>query len=720
MIIRAIIAAVSLFIANAVIAASPVISKIQDQRTEQNTLYIYQPKLEAGELVHWTKTFGPDSVKVNPIKGSISWNVPADLPSESFHLGVKASNAEGSDEQTWIVTVGDGQVLYVGPDEVIKTLKEGMSQISSGDTLVMRNGYWDHANNTNTIPGNAKKAQTLPGGNASAFTTLMAEDPGQVTLDGKDEVILLSLFGSTKHPDYALNNNDWTGKTDYIAIKGLVLINSKTEALRVNYSQYVKLINIGVGPSGQFSTSYSNLYIYRSQNVLIEGLYAWGHGRYKVAFQQSSNSVVRRSVARIDNYLGGKPIGGYISYCSKNIMFQNNILVDSDHPKYWNNHNEIINAFGVPATNCYDYPEFNEFKRNLALNVHMGLMNTDARTNANPSLWEDLVGWDLKPARHNGGTGAVTPILSSVGATVTNRMTLGEVNIDTEDEGDYFLYSRNLDALVKNSILYRVGWDGGETVNQGDLVRQTYAEFYFEDNNLFDFKGGMNDSGGCCVIEKHNVNIDPEFKYLTMLPRDSLLRSAASDGSQMGAELMTMRGKSGTFYGQPGFDDETNIPMWPFPGQDVAHQQFSAFSFTGTDRDGGTAGIRGDRGFAVDNQTLTNYVWGYLGNVVPPFNLTATAGNSQVKLMWDVSAPLEQSELASYRIYQFIEGVKELKEEVAAGTLSYDVTGLTNDLSFEFAVTAVDVDGNESDYAYPVSSTPVERPKPLPPILYIE
>jgi hypothetical protein len=711
-----------LVISRAAMAASPIINQVNDQRVIQGEQYSYLPELVVATNAHWTKTYGPDDVTVNPITGQVLWDIPANLPSESFHLGIKASNADGENEHTWIVTVGHGGVVYVGQNEDITTLKSAMSNINSGDTIVMRNGYWDHADKANTIPGNAGKLQSLPGGSELAFTTLMAEDPGLVVIDGKDEVTLLSIFGSTKHPDFDLNNNGWTGNTDYIAIKGLVLINSKTEALRVGYSQYIKLINIGVGPSAQASSGYSNLYIYRSQDVLVEGLYAWGHGRYKVIFQQSSNGVVRRSVARVDNYLGGKPIGGYISYCSKNIIFQNNILVDSDHPEYWNNHTEIINAFGVPATNCYGYPEFNEFKRNLALNVHMGLMKTDARTNVLPSLWEDIVGWDLKPARHHGGTSAVVPILSGVGATITNRMTLGEVNIDTDPErgGDYFLYSRSLDSIVKNSIFYRVGWDDSKVVNQGDLVRKTAAQFYFENNNLFDFKGAMNDPSGCCAIENANIDVDPQLKYLTMLPRDSVLRSAAEDGGQIGANLMTMLGKSGTFYGQAGFDSETNIPMWPFPGQDAAHQRFSDFSFTGTDRNGGTAGIQGNRGFAVENQTLTNYVWGYLGNVVPPMNVTATSGNFQVKLMWNTSAPLEQAKLASYKVYQLVDGVKKFEGEVAADTLSYYVTGLSNDVSVNLAVTAVDVDGHESDYAYLVSSIPAAQSKPLPPILSVE
>lgn len=701
---------VLLIISSISYSAMPVIERIDDQRAMQGFTYEYQPTLQSGQQTIWVKTFGPDDVTVNPIKGLVSWAIPSDLPSESFHIGIKASNTDGEYEETWIVTVGNGRVIYIGPDEDIKTLKDGMSDMESGDSLVMRNGYWDHNNKLNTIPGNAGKTQTLPAGSITKYSTLMSEDPGEVIIDGKDEEITIAIFGSTKHPDFELNNNGWSGVSEYIAIKGLVLKNSSTEALRVSYAKNIKLINIGVGPSGNGSTAYSNIYIYRSQNVLIEGLFAWGHGRYKVAFQQSSNSVVRRSVARIDNYYGGKPIGGYISYCSKNIIFQNNILIDSDHPEYWMDHNEIINAFGVPATNCYEYPEFNEFKRSLALNVHMGLMNTDARTNTNPSLWEDLVGWDLKPARH-GGDGSVTPILSGVGATVTNRMTLGNVN----SEGDYLFYSRNLDSIIKNSVMHQINWDGSQVIQQADLVRQGSGGMVtLDSNNITGFLGDDSD-GTRSPNVSGRTGISPSIKYITMLPRDSLLREKG-----LGAELLSMVGSSGTFYGQLNFDEETNIPMWPFPGEAMIQKHFGAFNYEGTDRDGGTAGVNGSRGFAVDGQTLTNYVWGYLGNVVPPFNVKSVNGNEQVKLMWQPSAQTEQDQLSSYKIYDISSGESVLKATVDSGTLSYTVINLENLRNYQFAVTAVKKDGTESDYAYSVLSAPVSKPRPKPPVLSVE
>jgi hypothetical protein len=696
-------------------ADAPILLTVPDQQADQESAYEYQPSIQKSEQALWVKTYGPDDVTVNPITGLVSWDIPATLPSESFHIGVKASNKDGDHEEVWVLTVGKGDVVYLGPDEMYTTLKSAMSAISSGDTIIMRNGSWDHENKNNTIPGNESKLQTLPAGSQGAFTTLIAEDPGQVVIDGKNQATLISLWGAEKHPDWSLDNNGSSTQTNYIAIKGLVLLNSKTEAVRINNSKYIKLINIGVGPSASSYGGFANLYIYKSQYVLIEGLYVWGHGRYKVQFKNSSEGIVRRSVARIDNYNGGEPIGGYISYCSRNILFQNNILVDSDHSEYWGSHQEIINAFGVPATNCQSYPEYNEFKRSIALNVHMGLMNTDARDNNNPTLWEDIVGWDLEPGRHNGGEGSVTPILSGVGATTTNRMTLGELNT----EGDYIMYSREQDSGIYNSLFYRTGWNGQEVVRQADLIRQGSGGMVELDyNNIFGFDGEMSDGTRSANIS-NTLKIDPAIKYVPLLPRDSELRTSGQSSSRIGAEVMTFLGASGTFYGEAGYDDETNIPMWPFPSEEVIHQHMSDFSFSGTDRNGGSAGIDGARGFAVNGQTLSNYIWGYLGHTVPPMNVKSVNGNKQVKIMWQASAPIEQSNITAYNIYDISSGSKILKGVVDSNVLSYTVGELENATDYLFAVTAVAINGNESDYGYVVESYPVYKSRPNPPVLTI-
>lgn len=700
-------------------ASVPEITSIPDQHIQQGQIYLYQPELTTHQDVLWAKTFGPDDIDVDPSKGTVSWSIPANLPDESFHIGVKAINSEGAHEETWILTVGDGNVVYIGPAEAITTLKDGMAAIEPGDTLVMRNGHWSHDETNNTIPGHGNKFQFLEGGDETQYTTLIAEDPGQVIIDGDHAVRTIHVFGSYPHPDWSTGTgSSFDGNTSYFAIKGLVLINSAYEALKIEYSHHVKLVDIGIGPSAKGESSYANVYIYQSRYVLIEGLYAWGHGRYKIQFQRSSEGVVRRSIVRIDDYDGNRPLGGYLSYCSRNITYQNNIMVDSDQSNYWMNHYEITNAFGVAATDCYDWPRGIEFKRSLSINTHMGLMKADVRNTDEIVLWENIVGWDMKPDRQAGGTGGGVPILSGVANTNTNKVTIGDVLLNGGDGADFYLYSRIKDSIVQNSIFYRLGWDGQDITDRGEMVRNSATRFQFANNNVHGFIGGMEQASP--IEETGTMNHDPEFKYVTMLPRDSQLRTLANDGGRMGAEVMTLLGQSGTHYGDDGFDIETHLPMWPLPIEEIAHQHMSAFRLSGVDRNGEEPGITGERGFALPGETLTNYIWSYLGNPPPPFNVSAIPQNQQVKLMWEPPAEISQEDITGFNIYQLIGHHRELKASVEADAFSATVTGLNNNENYEFVVTSVKQENNESDYGYAVTSTPAPGLRPNAPVLTIQ
>jgi len=109
-----------------------------------------------------------------------------------------------------------------------------------------------------------------------------------------------------------------------------------------------------------------------------------------------------------------------------------------------------------------------------------------------------------------------------------------------------------------------------------------------------------------------------------------------------------------------------------------------------------------------------------LGAPVPPFGVSGLAGHEQVKLLWNASAPISQSQITAYNVYQVIEGSATLLASVAANVYDYTVKGLANDESVQFAVTAVRADDVESDYAYATLDTPEVKPAHLAPVLTID
>lgn len=610
------------------IVGAPQISLIADTRILQGNTYSFIPPLTAGEAVRWTKEYGQDDMSVHPDTGEVIWFIPENMPSESFHIGVKATNSLGSYIETWVLTIGDGNIIYMGPNEVNTNLADGMDAMSSGDTLIIRDGVYTSIDRENITGGTSNTGQQPPAGSASAFTTIIAENPGKVTFDGEGRLSPLRIIGNYDPPDFAASTFDVS--KDYMAFKGMIIKNGQS-GIRLDYVHHFKLIDIGVVDSARNSGgNAANIYIHRSEHVLLEGIYSWGHSRYKIQFKDTMNSVVRRSIARIDEYRGSQPIGGFISYCSKNILFQNNIIVDGDSSKFWINFANHANLYGVPATGCRGYPEGNIFVRNIGLNSDTGLMLTDANETADPTIWQDMVGWDLKMDRYNAGTGIHTGILRGVGASISDQITMGRITADPGYDsagGRGFFYSRSEDSFVKNSIMYQFGWDGSQTVNQGPLTWASANAFGFNYNNIYDFDGAI--LGGNAGSVSNTIGSNPLENGLQYLPRieaGSSLQSAGLSGGRVGANITTFIGKSGTFYGDVGYDQETGISMWPFPHEDTFKEQLQSYTYTGLTRSGATETLSGNRGFAnssakqlngVTDVTLTSYIWEYLGNEMP-------------------------------------------------------------------------------------------------------
>ncbi len=108
------------------------------------------------------------------------------------------------------------------------------------------------------------------------------------------------------------------------------------------------------------------------------------------------------------------------------------------------------------------------------------------------------------------------------------------------------------------------------------------------------------------------------LKYLLRIEPRSDLKGAASDQGDIGATIIKQMGKAGTVWGQAGYNllqdgtnGQINADLWPYPNEDLIRAQMRAYSY-----DNGR--LTGNRGFCADGQTLTKYIWEYLGNTIPP------------------------------------------------------------------------------------------------------
>lgn len=689
--------------------AAPQIEAIADQRLDLDgsRTYRFTPQItQNDENVFWRKAYGPDDLQVDAKTGTVEWTIPDNTATESFHIGVSASNQYGSNIETWVLTLGKGKVLYMGPHETYTNLTAALAQMSSGDTLIVRNGvYFGELNKMGDF-GNRKRVGP-PAGNLTAFTTVIAEDPGKVIFDsqGIENHTPFHLVGKSVHPDWGhVSSPDSYDERKYIALKGMVTKDAYAAGIRLDNVEHVKLVDMGVADAGRTSNRMSaNVYVSRSQYVVAEGLYLWGRGRYKLQFYRSSEAIARRIVARIDEYHGDEPLGGLVAYCSKNVRFQNNIVLDGNAREFWTNTKNLINIYGVPATNCADYPENIVFERSIGLNTHLGLMGTwaDAQINEKPVIWRDMIGWDLQPAKYHHGSGSHIPVLSAPGPSLSENITIGHIDFYSNAA---FFYSRNRSSYVKNSLLHNLGYRDGQLMNQGGLLRNTRSDqiLGLDFNNLFGFIGPLDEDSAGETYSRNEYSLDPMLETFLKLPENSALNNKGENGSRLGAEVTHFKGKSGTFYGEPGYDDATETAMWPFPQESLIQRHMRNYRFTGqTVNDDSTLGevktLFGARGFtgcdetpeqltarlasygcnkdklALDGKSpvsLTSYIWEYLGTPCPP------------QICNQAALPPNAHEKGPY----FIEQYQKL-ENVADLTTNGDLSGITYNSELDSFIT---------------------------------
>ena len=685
-------------------AAVPVLDHMPNASCAAGVTYVATPTLASRQGVRFTKEFGPDDLSVDPNTGRVSWAIPSSLPREAFHLGVRATNAEGTAYVTWILKVGGGKYIYVGPSDHYKTISAGTAAAALGDTIVVRDGKYTGASNMMANQGD--RGSAAPSGTRSAYTTVMAEHPGGVLIDGEGVRVPISLNGNYDSRD----QNAYTRyNLSYLAIKGFIVARASSGGpLAVNHAHHIKIIDCGAYDQAVHDSG-AVLQASRSGYVLVEGCYTWGNGRYGINLYVCDNSIIRRCVVRIDRTDAKEPIGGIFHYATQHGRTQNSLVIDSDQPAYYR-HEYDAGAFDASSGGAR-YEDWGTTKdvimtNNLALNVYFtALANTRNGDNhgapANQSDATDFrngILWDIHSSENTTGYPTTDGTLLVPGDVTVNQATIGKLrSYQHEVFGSYFNGYDGMSGKkhkMINSIITDVKKLNGTT--GGDLF---YNWHTVDHNNIYN-------TGKIDFYETKSTNtitsnpLNSCLKYLPRIEPGCALQSAGVSGARVGANVMYLHGKSGTLWGEPGFDLEETIPLWPFPHEELIRSKMAAYSY-----DNGK--LRGARGFCAAGQTLTNYVWGYLGNPVPPFDVSATAGNGKAVIAWNPPAQGVRSTIARYHIYEIGTGSRTRRGTVESDqTLSKTITGLKSGSTYRFMVTAETKNRSESGYSYVVSVTP--------------
>ena len=620
----------------------PALADMSNGAIMQGQIYTAHPVLLTSPVnIKWAKEYGPDDMSVDQVSGTVTWNVSATNTNESYNIGVRATNNTGSyTTTTWVVTVGSGAVKYVdnalGNDTTgtgtnllpYKTITKGISTLASGDTLIIKDGVYTGA--ANMIVNNLGQGSPIPPSGSSAnngtYTTIIAQHPAKVTIDAQGTYSAVSLVGAWTARD---SNVGLGPSITYLAFKGLIAANAYNDGcLNFNHVEHVKAVDCGAYEADAYGTPIS---FNRSQYVLIEGCYSWGRGRVSIVCYICDYVIMRRNVARADFVDVIWPWGVFDFYSVRHGRSQNNIAIDSDQYSHYTYGQTTMGAFvdDSGAAVNYDWgPHYDNIMwNNIALNNDMGICTKQVDTNSDPMVLNNSIGWDLRAGPNTTGDSIASPIILSATKLNINQSTFGHWR------------SPHLPLTQSGGTTTPVffsGWSDNQSITNSiffDLKDGTNSPAgLFEAIETID----SNDISGVATVNIKNngailnpISIDPtatytatgdttpSLKYLPRIESSTYLQNHGQSSTRIGATILNMRGKSGTLFGETGFDDDLpSVPMWPFPHEDAIKTGMTSYNLHG---------VSGNRGFASTSATqtnglpvtLTSYIWEYLGNPMP-------------------------------------------------------------------------------------------------------
>jgi hypothetical protein len=451
------------------------------------------------------------------------------------------------------------------------TIANGISKMSGGDTLLIGDGAYSGS------------ISSVPAGSSGAYTTIKAQNMQKVVVIGSITI----NSGYVILDGLKVNGNG--GANPVIFIYG------------ANHVKVTRCCAYGAASSGNVTVIDST----NSSYVLFEECWSWGTGRYKFISYQSDHVIFRRCVARHDyhdpaNY--GNQCGNFVNYDADSTLFQNCIAIDSTGLA-GNSYGEIWGVFwcennGAVSTNL-------GIKGSIILNCNSKYCAIhDPKATAAHTIQNTVV--------YDARGGYFADVASGSPTVALSNMTIGKISGTYSGDWDNPSWGSGTEimtgfasATLRNSISFN-------NTSYG-ITRNTNSDYN-------DFYGnGTAASGGSPIpaVGAHSITTNPRSSSLTYLPRiesGSPLKTAGESGGQIGAQIMYQHGTTGTLWGETGYDTLTSTAPWPFPNEALIKADFASYPGSGPS---------GARGFCTgtsrdgSSQSLTKYIWEYLGNQIP-------------------------------------------------------------------------------------------------------
>ncbi len=460
-----------------------------------------------------------------------------------------------------------------------KTFAKAFSEMPAGATLVLMDGTYSIAAGTGVISyEGANSAQPKSGGAGGNPTAIKAEHAGKAVIDsGSGEALFLGR-SSRKDSYIMIDGLHFEGggrlyNTSYVTIK-----NSSFHSARQSGGS---VLAVGTN-DGEWGNGHN----------LVEDVWIWGKERLIAANYRADNNVWRRVVVRGDGCNSahcdgsGNPTVGITVYDSSGVSLQNVLVVDR------------VLGGGMPGcdfctaqhTGSGHFLGPVEWRGTISLNSEDTAYDIDGDySNDNTVSFENSIAWDAARA----GFFLSTPRWS---ADKMRNVKLVNLTAGRTGTGDAFRIGPEMagSGTAYNLLSYDAGRFG------------ISLPFAFSYANVFkpaDKSYGQAKCAAGCLALNPMGGPNPALKYLIRIEPDSPLKGTGFGGGDYGANVIRRYGSAGSRFGEAGYNALTDVPLWPWPNEARISQDMCIET-------GETRGFCGA-------QSLTKYVWEYLGNPMP-------------------------------------------------------------------------------------------------------
>lgn len=505
--------------------------------------------------------------------------------------------------------------LYMGSGEAYTNLSSAFSAMSSGDTLIIRDGTYTGSSNQITY-SNCPPAGPGTGSGDARFTIVKAENPGSVIFGN----------GTASMFNYLANSYGNGAPRKWIKWDGIIWKSSSSTGGGAVYllgddacpgsgaissSDYFYWYFKGCGAvdySGSEGGTWEWHYV---GYVLLEDCFGWGRARYGILSSASDYIVVRRHIDRRDavQISSSYPSANYMNYASKYVEYQNCLAVDTDSD-FWAANGDPYGTFYIrkPYETCG-----NRTATNTGIRGGIGL-SYDANDAPNLSSYVE-----------NSNTGS--QIVNYIQAQTSN----GFIAINPSSDIVYD-HCTVINSSTARGYSYAYGnlsgggsyMDVTNSVCQGSgSLTTSYGVSSSSDyNNAY----GCGGSFGGAHSTTQNLAYQYVFKPEASFP-------TGNDSKKVGAKVMYAYGTDGTFYGESGYADSpsetSDEKLWPwgriYAGDNSWEKTIWAQMRINHDTTDET------RGFCQSDQSITNWIATAGGTLSPTNSLTVDgAGGTSV------------------------------------------------------------------------------------------